>query len=262
MASRLRTNSGTKISFFAFQDIITSVTGILILVTLILSLHLNDAAPLLPSPQYVPNKQQLEDIEKENHSLQETLDTVAGAPDAHRLREDIAEAQRQVDEARARIANRESTRTPVPDYGRQELENQIRTNESRAAQSSRAKDAAQARLEEIQRQVRDQLVLIPAADNSGRKPVLVVVSAARMTCERTVEGGDRIELGGGNLPSKFAEAMKSWNVGSEFIVFYVRPSGIETFNDISQQARAAGFKVGYDAVEEGKEVILKPPSAP
>ena len=38
-AQRFRTASGKRISFFSFQDIITSVTGILILVTLMLSLY-------------------------------------------------------------------------------------------------------------------------------------------------------------------------------------------------------------------------------
>ena len=40
MSSRLRSLGLTRISFFAFQDIITSVSGILILITLILSTDL------------------------------------------------------------------------------------------------------------------------------------------------------------------------------------------------------------------------------
>ena len=46
MPSRFRTNIGTRISFFSFQDIITSVTGILILVTLILTLYLEQSVPV------------------------------------------------------------------------------------------------------------------------------------------------------------------------------------------------------------------------
>jgi len=41
MANRLRTSSG-RISFFAFQDMITTVTGVLLLITLLLTFYLNE----------------------------------------------------------------------------------------------------------------------------------------------------------------------------------------------------------------------------
>src|SRR5580704_8421242 len=41
MANKLRTSSG-RISFFAFQDVITTVTGVLLLITLLLTFYLNE----------------------------------------------------------------------------------------------------------------------------------------------------------------------------------------------------------------------------
>src|SRR5271163_4598476 len=41
MANRLRSSSA-KISFFAFLDMITTVTGVLLLITLLLTLYLNE----------------------------------------------------------------------------------------------------------------------------------------------------------------------------------------------------------------------------
>ena len=41
MANKLRRSSG-RISFFAFQDMITTVTGVLLLITLLLTFYLND----------------------------------------------------------------------------------------------------------------------------------------------------------------------------------------------------------------------------
>ena len=43
MANKLRTSSG-RISFFAFQDMITTVTGVLLLITLLLTFYLNEPA--------------------------------------------------------------------------------------------------------------------------------------------------------------------------------------------------------------------------
>jgi hypothetical protein len=47
MANRLRSSSA-RVSFFAFQDMITTVTGVLLLITLLLTLYLN-TPPVLPA---------------------------------------------------------------------------------------------------------------------------------------------------------------------------------------------------------------------
>jgi hypothetical protein len=49
MANRLRSSSA-RVSFFAFQDMITTVTGVLLLITLLLTLYLN-TPPVLPAEQ-------------------------------------------------------------------------------------------------------------------------------------------------------------------------------------------------------------------
>ncbi len=48
MPSRLRSGKA-RVSFFAFQDMITTVTGVLLLITLLLTLYLN-AQPDVPEP--------------------------------------------------------------------------------------------------------------------------------------------------------------------------------------------------------------------
>jgi hypothetical protein len=49
MANKLRSSSG-RVSFFAFLDMITTVTGVLLLITLLLTLYLNNP-PVLPAEQ-------------------------------------------------------------------------------------------------------------------------------------------------------------------------------------------------------------------
>ena len=49
MPNKLRSTSG-RVSFFAFLDMITTVTGVLLLITLLLTLYLNNP-PALPSEQ-------------------------------------------------------------------------------------------------------------------------------------------------------------------------------------------------------------------
>src|SRR5436190_2084488 len=90
MARRGRRSAESPMSFFSFQDIITSVTGILILVTLLMSLELVTRAQVqsIPSPtneelasvsQRVRRAQGEKDaLSANNDSLQELLRKVGG----------------------------------------------------------------------------------------------------------------------------------------------------------------------------------------
>jgi len=49
MPNKLRSTSG-RVSFFAFLDMITTVTGVLLLITLLLTLYLNNP-PAIPAEQ-------------------------------------------------------------------------------------------------------------------------------------------------------------------------------------------------------------------
>ena len=53
-----------------------------------------------------------------------------------------------------------------------------------------------------------------------------------------------------------------WNPDQDYVVFYVRPSGIEAFTELCDVARRAGFQIGFDAVEEDRQIIFSAPTAP
>jgi len=69
MANRLRSSSA-RVSFFAFQDMITTVTGVLLLITLLLTLYLNDP-PVLPA-EHIRNAMR-EEVEQARAKLQAKL---------------------------------------------------------------------------------------------------------------------------------------------------------------------------------------------
>src|SRR6266498_2370110 len=101
MASKLRTGLGTKISFFAFQDIITSVTGILILVTLILTLYLNEPPPVTDTERQLKQTltatlTELTRVTAASQQHQTNLLILANAPAPERLQADIRELQSQL----------------------------------------------------------------------------------------------------------------------------------------------------------------------
>lgn len=260
MPSRLRTDSGTKISFFAFQDIITSVTGILILVTLIMTLYLNNDAPTATrATDSTAVRQRVIDTQAKNEDMRRTLDAAAAVPDPASLQARIEELQRQIAALTAQIEAESKQRPVVPDYGRVDLEKQIRQNFDRLEQMRRAAQEIQARIQEMLSQLKDQVVLIPEADTSGKRPVIAVIGGTKISTERPGAASARSELTGVGLDAQFANALKSFNAANEYIVFYVRPSGIELWLRCRELARRAGFTTGTDTVEETKEVVVASP---
>lgn len=69
MANRLRSSSA-RVSFFAFQDMITTVTGVLLLITLLLTLYLN-TPPVLPAEHLRDTVR--EDVEQARAKLEANL---------------------------------------------------------------------------------------------------------------------------------------------------------------------------------------------
>ncbi|HTI99949.1 MAG TPA: hypothetical protein VL527_13795, partial [Dongiaceae bacterium] len=48
---------------------------------------------------------------------------------------------------------------------------------------------------------------------------------------------------------------------NQYIVFLVRPSGIELFDRLVKLAREKGFEVGFDALEENRQIHFTTPPA-
>ena len=111
MSSRLRSLNSTKISFFAFQDIITSVSGILILVTLLLateldrrSSDLHEANPELERKLAKALRDQ-RDVEAQNANLRAVLTAAETAPPTEKLESDITRLREQLVEERKKYSS-------------------------------------------------------------------------------------------------------------------------------------------------------------
>src|SRR5688572_7433008 len=110
--NRLRTGGNARISFFSFQDIITSVTGILILVTLMLSFSVTTAEDAPSEEQRMQTARvRLGQIEAENERLQQRRLEAATLPDRTQLQAQIealkreqAEVQKQREQVEATLA--------------------------------------------------------------------------------------------------------------------------------------------------------------
>ncbi len=186
MPSRLRQTSA-RVSFFAFQDMITTVTGVLIIVMLLLSLE-------------------------------------------------VARRKQPADPARDALQKE-------VEAARQQLASNLATLRQRQSDVSR---------------LAHRIFVLPQADPSGKRPVLVVLSATNGTLAHAGET-NTIAFPAARGETGFNEALASCDPAKDRLVFYVRPSGIAAFESCRQLADRRGFRdSGYDAAEEDREYILSP----
>jgi hypothetical protein len=113
-------------------------------------------------------------------------------------------------------------------------------------------------LEKTKRE-RSKLWLIPEADASGKRPLLVSVSATNLVCERFNQPQSRKQFPAASAERQFSELLNDARPDRDYFVFYIRPSGIQQFQHFSDVAKRAGFNVGYDAVEEDRQILFTQP---
>lgn len=277
MRPKLR-QSGSPISFFAFQDIITSVSGILIIVTLLLALNLGSANPMLEQERATAAQEsRLAALLDELSTFRRMADRAAAErggkataaelaeraaklradaralaernarfrAEAADIRPDAGEAQRA--EALARLsASKQPRRAEI-----QKLEADAAARAAEAQAAARAVEQAQAAaLAEQQR--RNVLRLIPEPSATNREPVIAQLATRHWTLQRF----DTQEKTNGTTLTEFRTALGGLSALKQYVVFYGKPSAADEFQAYVDAARSAGFGVGYDLVPEETQIEL------
>jgi hypothetical protein len=211
--SSLRKGNVQAVNFFMFVDILTCVTGIIILIALLLSTQLRmqaltpvpaPAAPsvvLTPLPPPVVSANFFDSF---LHNIQFRADALK--LQVKTLQAFLQELLRDIANLKAEIARRRMAMKPVPGVAK--------------------------RLE----------------------PLLVTVAGQTAKVERFRVAGSKVLLPVPATGEGFAAALQHFDPHQFYVVFYIKPSGIATFADLKATARAAGFEVGYDAMEEDAEI--------
>lgn len=264
--SPLRTVPQAKINFLFFQDIITSVMGILILITLMLSLSLNSDDPTTPQEERLQqellrDRGELTRIENENRAAQQRILTAGSLPDRTVLEARI-EALR-IEEARARESQRQSEQALASSL---RAEHTAQTNRENAASLAQAVTNLTQRIsglrEELARaKTNGNVVYLTAADELrqvARRPIVFLVGAEKIE-ERKSDGGAGEEKSLANGAESMRPILARLDPARDYVVFFLRPSGVKWFAALRDLARKAGFEVGYDAIEEQQEIIFGAP---
>jgi hypothetical protein len=286
MSSRLR-SLDSKISFFAFADIITAVSGVLIFVALLLATDLGVPTDSRSKSENPEIEQQLQealtmqvDVDAQNQRLQELLTTAETAPDSDKLQADIkrlrsqlAEEQKkqgalndQMAESQDAIAKRDAV------LGLTDLKAKVarETQEAKTIASQDAKireemAALDQHLASVQskllilRQREGKLWLIPDKGSTTKEPILATVSASGVKLERFDRLDQTKDFSKSSARSEFDTYLNGVKPVDQYIVFLVRPSGVGLFEDLVKSARDKNIEVGFDALEENKDIYYSTP---
>jgi uncharacterized phage infection (PIP) family protein YhgE len=221
MSSRLR-SLDSKISFFAFADIITAVSGVLIFIALLLATDLGRPTDSRSQAANSQIEQQLQEtlaqqveVDAQNHRLQELLATADTAPDLEKLQTDITRLRSQLSEeqkkqaaladqmadSRATIAARDKV------LGLTDLKATVQRVVQEAESIARQEAKARSEMENLDQQVAQvqskllklrqregQLWLIPDKSATTKEPILVTVDGAGVTIDRFDHPDQRKQL--------------------------------------------------------------------
>ncbi len=265
--------SGTPLSLFSFQDVITSITGIMILVVLlrvldVISRKSIEAVQRLPQgPEVIQLQSEIAALEEEHTGLKELVDKGRGEVadlsgiDLKQLRETII-AEEDRGKTLAKNLNRETEEA-------KKLENAAKQAEGAAEDLARAIKAMQGQARELEAQVAAPTGVKPRvfyepAPGLSKTPVLVQCSDKGVEAKvlgRTPEVRSFIQPGSRDHRASLS-AFLAWarSLDKNRMAFFalVKPSAAPYADkEVIGKLRAAGFDVGYDPFDEEKTAIFE-----
>jgi hypothetical protein len=277
----------SKVTFFAFADIITAVSGMLIFITLLLATDLGHPTDSRSQAANAEIERQLQDTltqqakaDAESRGLQQLLTTADTAPapdklesDISRLRAELADekskhagmaeelaASKSALEQRDELLGITTVRKQIQE-GIEELEDLASTNatvQDETAALEQQMTRVRAKILKL-RSREGQLWLIPDRSQTSKEPILAIVSGSGVTIERFDHPDQTQQFGKSGAQAGFENYLKHAKAADQYVVFLIRPSGIGLFKDLVETARDKSFEVGFDALEENREIHFTTP---
>lgn len=287
--SRRGRSTGSPISLFSFQDIITSVTAIMILLVLILTLELITRMNLkgvAAEDQHVASElhQSLESLRTRLEDLQSAAaDAKQAATRAARqslkdVEADRRRTERSSDVLSTTIASLESQlktarlkrRSAETDLVQAERTKPLTAREqdkatrdlNTAAMLERHNEAEQKRQEETEKELAESPTLVSTLvynppPGESLQPHLVEISKAGIAVIGRNDSGVQV-FGWGVLgpPGAFTKWLSERNKKAEYIVLMLRPSGLDKLEATREAIRTQGLELGVELVSEDMDIVL------
>lgn len=285
----LRNRGG--VSFFAFQDVIFSVTGVVIIIALLLALQIDKIRPPMPRADSTADYsgtissdfelgdfsagrlraleakivEDRERLEESRSSQRSHLGEAELAAETKVLESRVADLLRQRNRlmvARAPALSEGDISPEAVEVARLLFESERNTRRLRELALSNEKLGRNLRSrEEMVRELEtkalaavDQsrvLRLIPERTDTTKEPIVVEIGEERVIARRFSAERSPALLS----VEGFARYCTGFRPTEHYFVLFVRPSGAKYFEKLCDSVRTAGFELGYDAL--GEQTVLR-----
>ena len=261
MSRRGRNNA--KFSLFAFQDIITSVTGIMILVTLVLALELIDRKENSPQAKTEEVNNQLQDTLAKNKASIQKLSALKSK--LEKLQEKTDEAAKQdIAMIREQLAAFDQINKELDEeldtFRKEEEEAKKRAQDAASELESQAKpktiqeiiENAKEKLERLKELKSQNRVIFNPDEGQPKSPWLIEIDGTDFkVAEVGISKPAKVFLSLTELKHWAATRSKS----TEYFVLLVKPNGIEHFMNAKKTLKEIGFDIAYDLLSKDQAAI-------
>lgn len=267
MASKRR-KTATPFSLFAFQDIITSVTGIMILITLMLVLDFLDKVEGAPASQTHQIMHEIRDalddvnseidgmssLESNKEAISEQLAILDVGTLTSRLQSLSDVNTSLLDDLNHARSQRESVEDSLRQWQRKDVEDQEKLNELKLIQSQieERKRVIEKNRERINKITSSDRAIFTVSRVGGEKPWLVEIQADQI---RVAELGISSPPQVHESDSSFLSWLSTRDPRSEYLVILVSPESIDHYDTIATRLFENGFPYGVNLLRSGQSAI-------
>ena len=262
------------ISFFSFQDIITSVTGIMFLVVMILVLMVLRSPTNAIRQREVNVSKEIRELEKPLQELRRALAALSGRTQAERkrleelqklkleslpvLKSSLIEKLNAAD-TEIRLLQEETKRLRT--LLKQE-ENTAKTLRRRLAEGRTASTALESEVRELDRRIAEEQQLRKKMEKvlqfvwdrrNSRNPVLLVCGETEISVHMLRGRKEQVVF---EDYAKCLEWCKSLDRDEVYFILLIKPSAFRYAEDFSQELLSAGFQRGREVLPDDKTVIF------
>ena len=282
MARRRISEGGSPISLFSFQDIITCITGIMIMLVLLLILDVITKTEMAAKAEHLEPDVSGEDL-PETELLQKQFEELrrdieknsiilerSELSDTANVAEEIANADQRISESQQKVRDKSEERKSVKK--RLEQIPDIRKRHKKQSESIGKIEGevgeVRKRQSENEERIEGEIAVIRGeieATKSGKK-IFYVPAVQESKQAILVQCGDNSikaqpidrseKFKTFTSAAQFMEYAKKRNKGREYFVILVKPDGIDFFKQIGGGLKNSGFDMGYEPLEQDKEAVF------
>ena len=278
MSVRSRASLVPPLSLYLFLDLITALSGVLVLITMFLTTYLDEGSPLFPgsATRSEPTLEtelrgRLLEREKELRKAEELAEKEKWATLSPREIRRLLRRLQGLSSVDGSDAGGEKTMEQcLAERGLQDLGEQVKSAEKNLQKRELEIHGAREKHEALDRQVRDAQAaqvgalgadrgvrLVRDGRDTTKRPIVIELAHSQFkifpldqpSSMSLFEPSDR-------AVSRLRQELFSFPPDSHFVFLLVQPSGYEWFSAVRSGLQSLGYEVGFDGIPEDPRLFL------